>query len=63
LLILYGEKKSVLRGIYVNEKESKADYRSSFKLDNYRFTSSNAKFIVSAAKQYDESKIKELILK
>jgi hypothetical protein len=34
-----------------------------FKLDNYKFTSSNAKFIVSAAKQYDEGKIKELVLK
>jgi hypothetical protein len=34
-----------------------------FKLDNYRFTSSNSKFIVTIAKQFNDSKIKELILK
>lgn len=34
-----------------------------FKLDNYKFTSDNSKFIVSVAKQYDEGKIKELSLK
>ncbi len=34
-----------------------------FKLDNYKFASSNAKFIVSIAKQYDEDNIKELFLK
>lgn len=34
-----------------------------FKLDNYTFTSNNAKFIVTDAKQYDENKIKKLILK
>ncbi|WP_406766781.1 hypothetical protein [Candidatus Clostridium radicumherbarum] len=34
-----------------------------FKLDNYKFTSSNFKFIVSVAKQYVEGQIKELSLK
>ena len=34
-----------------------------FKLDNYKFTSNNAKFLVGAAKQYDEGKVKELVLK
>jgi len=34
-----------------------------FKLDNYKFTSNNAKFIVTVAKQYDEGKIKELVLR
>lgn len=34
-----------------------------FKLDNYTFTSNNVKFIVTDAKQYNETKIKELILK
>lgn len=34
-----------------------------FKLDNYTFASNNAKFIVTDTKQYDENKIKELILK
>lgn len=34
-----------------------------FKLDNYKFASSNADFIVSIAKQYDLGRIKELSLK
>jgi len=34
-----------------------------FKLDNYKFASSNADFIVSVAKQYDLGRIKELSLK
>lgn len=34
-----------------------------FKLDDYKFTSNNAEFIVSTAKQYNEGKIKELVLK
>ena len=34
-----------------------------FKLDNYKFTSNKAKFLVTVAKQYDKDKIKELILK
>lgn len=34
-----------------------------FKLENNRFTSDNAKFIVSVPKQYDEGKIKELVFK
>jgi hypothetical protein len=34
-----------------------------FKLDNYKFTSDNSKFIISVAKQYHEGKIKELSLK
>lgn len=34
-----------------------------FKLDNYKFTSNNAKFLVTAAKQYNEGKINELVLK
>lgn len=34
-----------------------------FKLDNHKFVNNNAKFIVSAAKQYEGGKIKELNLK
>jgi hypothetical protein len=34
-----------------------------FKLDNHMFTSNNSKFIVTIAKQFHDSKIKELILK
>lgn len=34
-----------------------------FKLDNYKFASNNADFIVSVAKQYDLGRIKELSLK
>jgi len=34
-----------------------------FKLDNYKFTSNNTKFLVRIAKQYDGGKIKELILR
>lgn len=34
-----------------------------FKLNNYKFVNSNAKFIVSAAKKYEGGKIKELDLK
>lgn len=34
-----------------------------FKVDNYKFTSNNAKFMVIVAKQYDDDKIKELIIK
>lgn len=34
-----------------------------FKLDNYQFASSNAKFMVSTAKQYVEGNIKELTSK
>ena len=34
-----------------------------FKLDNFKFTRKNAKFLVTSSKQYDKGKIKELILK
>lgn len=34
-----------------------------FKLDNYKVASNNAKFMVTVVKQYDEGKIKELLLK
>jgi len=34
-----------------------------FKLDDYKIASNNAKFMVTVAKQYDEGKIKELILR
>jgi hypothetical protein len=34
-----------------------------FKMDNYKFTSNNAKFIVTVAKQYDDGNVKELVLR
>ncbi|MBL4936958.1 hypothetical protein JK636_14485 [Clostridium sp. YIM B02515] len=34
-----------------------------FKLENFKFTSSNAKFTVTTSKQYDGGKVKELVLK
>ena len=34
-----------------------------FKLDNNKFTSNNAKFSLVISKQYNEEKIKELVLK
>lgn len=34
-----------------------------FKLNDYKFTSNNSKFLVTNSKLYDEGKIKELVFK
>lgn len=59
LIAFKKDSKVILSAVYSIEKLPVV-----FKLDNYMFTSSNAKFIVSTyANQYDEGKIKELTIK
>ena len=49
--------------VVLSKRYSLSELPVIFKLDNYKFTSNNAKFLVTVAKQYDEGKVKELILK
>ncbi|BCZ47180.1 hypothetical protein psyc5s11_32470 [Clostridium gelidum] len=58
LIVFKKENKVVLAKIY-----SLNELPVILKLEDNKFTSSNAKFLVTVSKQYDEGKIKELVLK